>query len=304
VRSCKSAHQSSCLPVWALSTLVRLPGGTARSNIASKPMNLTASCPGTSNQGPARTGRDSDMFRLSNRFAITARRSESGGHWPRVSRKAILPRALQMAVASAEYSSSSARCLAVQGISRICEQAGSAGSTVSGHIVTGPTVCTVTSTDWSASSGTSFTIKVQLLCLWPETQALGGSAGCCPSITRRLRNAPTRDHVFSCCRGANVSSRLAFAASCAALAVPRQLGRPNVPLYTPPQDSRGRDASRNDFSVLGKWCLPSAASDRASDPPQSGSRTDCEPPKLRLLHHPKCLRPAWLDVRNVAGRGQ
>ena len=242
------------------------------------------------------------MFRLSDRFAIPARRSGSGGHWPRVSRKAILPRALQMAVASAGYSSWSARCLAVLDISRICEQAGSAGSTVSGHIATGPTVCTVTSTDWSASSGTSFTIKVQLLCSWPETQVFGGSAGCRPSITPRFQKPPTRDHVFPAYRVANVPSRLAFATSCAAPAVPQRLASPNVPLYPPPEDGHGPDASCFGSQVLEKRCLPSVASDRVADLSQSGGRTRRNPPKWRLRHDPKCRRPAGPDVRDVAGR--
>ncbi len=302
VRSAKNAPLTSYHPMWALSALTSLPGGTNRSGSASKSMNQSASCPGILNHGSARTGQASHMFRLSDRFAIPAGRSESGGHWSRVSRKAILPRALQMAAASGEYSSWNARFLAVQGISRICEQAGSAGSTVSGHTVTGPTVCTVTSTDWSVSSGTSFTIKVQLLCSWPETQVSGGSAGCRPSITPRLQKPPTRDHVFPAYRVANVSSRLAFATPRAAPAVPPRLASPNVPLYPPREDGHGPGASCFGSQVPEKGCLASVVSDRVADSSQSGGRNHRNPPKWRLRHDPQCRRPAGLEGRSVASR--
>ena len=133
------------------------------------------------------------MFPQTPRFVITARRSESRGQWPGGSRRAILRRALQMAVESSAYSSWSARCLAAQGISPICEQAGSAASTVSGPIVASPIACIVTSADWCASSGMNSATQDRLPCLLQVHRSCAASGRSCQKIVRI--SYPTRSRI-------------------------------------------------------------------------------------------------------------
>ena len=104
------------------------------------------------------------MFLQDALFAIPARCSESRGHWQGGSKRAILLQVLRLVAVSSAYSWSSARCLGARGTSPTCEQAGSAGFTVSERIAIGPIACIVTSTDWYASSETNSATAGRLLC--------------------------------------------------------------------------------------------------------------------------------------------
>ena len=122
------------------------------------------------------------MFLHDALFAISTRCSESRGHWQGGSKRAILLRDLRPAAVFSAYLWSSARCLAALGTSPTCEQAGSAGFTVSERIAIGPIACIVTSTDWYASSGTNSDIADRLPSLLRAHQNCDGSGRFCQKM--------------------------------------------------------------------------------------------------------------------------
>ena len=103
-----------------------------------------------------------------------------------------------MAVESSAYSSWSARCLVAQGISPICEQAGSAGFKVSGPIVASPIACIVTSADWCASSGMNSATVDRLPCLLQAHRSCAASGRSCQKIVRISYPARSRIRRHRC----------------------------------------------------------------------------------------------------------
>ena len=165
-----------------------------------------------------RSAPDLHMFRHATPFAISVRRSEPGGHWRGGSKKGILRQASRMEVASSVYSSSSAHCLAALGMSPICEQAGGAGFTVSGRIVTGPIGCIVTSTDWCASSGTNSATAGQLLSLSRAQRSCDGSGRSCQKMVG-IASHPLRSS-----RGRSTNAGIVFTLGVVRAAVELQHG--------------------------------------------------------------------------------
>ena len=140
----------------------------------------------------------SDLFQRADRFAITARESELGGHWRRACRKATSLWGSRRVAASVAYSSWSARYLPAPDILRSCEQAGRADFTHSGRIVIGPIACIGTLTASCISSGMSSSSAGPLHCMLPAHRNCAASGRSCPgTVLTRIYPAPVRGE-FRC----------------------------------------------------------------------------------------------------------
>ena len=134
------------------------------------------------------------MFQHDTLFAISTRCSRSRGHLAGGFEEGDIAWVLRPAAVSSAYLWSSARCLAALGTSPTCEQAGSAGFTVSGRIAIGPIACIVTSTDWCASSGTNSDIADRLPSLLRAHQNCDGSGRFCQKMVAIRFHRNSRSH--------------------------------------------------------------------------------------------------------------
>jgi hypothetical protein len=176
------------LPLQACATLAPprrgagRPSRAPRHRLPARSSRTFVECARAAHSRIHRRAPDVHMFLHDARFAISARCSESRGHWQRGSKKAILLQVSRLVAVSSAYSWSSARCLAAPGTSPMCEQAGSAGFTVSERIVIGPIACIVTLTDWYASSGTNSATAGRLLFLLRAHRNCEGSGRSCQKM--------------------------------------------------------------------------------------------------------------------------